>query len=222
MRINQSSCLFKLLKLCLSKYSHEEITKTALIRSRGAHKIIEVGCERDAGARLGKDVYAVSLPVAVVAEVDACCCALGDGKVESRGGEGGGGEGEEDGGCELHCGRRSIAYTLLICDGSLFKALKVGDSTCVYFQFCCRQLRPSLYCLAIVPLRTRIAETCSFMSSSRSTNLTSHHLLIAIRSSTYQAQYLQCCIACIACYQSPNEAMFRPIPRFLLISRSAN
>lgn len=87
---------------------HEEITKTPLIRPSRANEIIEVRSEWDAIARCGNDVDAVALPVAVVAEVYTRVCALGDRDVGCWGGEGGGSEGEEDGGGELHRGIRRI------------------------------------------------------------------------------------------------------------------
>jgi hypothetical protein len=72
--------------------SHKEVAKAALVRSSGANQIIEVCSEWDACTWRGIDVDAVALPVAVVAEVYACCCALRDGKIRSWGGEGGGRE----------------------------------------------------------------------------------------------------------------------------------
>lgn len=98
----------------LSPNLHEEVAECTGIWSGGADQVVEIRAKRDTDARRSDDVYAVALPVAIVAKVDAVVCALDevsgsgldgagdDGRGRSRKN---GGEDGEDGGCEeLHFG----------------------------------------------------------------------------------------------------------------------
>ena len=90
----------------ISEYAdvHKEVAKAALIGSSGANHVIQVFSERHTFTRRGRNMNAVSVPIAVVAEVYPSGCAFVECDVCCWCSESGGCSESNEGRGELHVG----------------------------------------------------------------------------------------------------------------------